>query len=83
MPNACTSRYWGCDMVNIDKQNQRVRKLINQHEHWKAQWKKRDMLFSMEMISPQGKVMTCNAYQFEVDKHLDSTVNKIRKVLGV
>lgn len=68
-------------MPDIDKQNQKIKTLIRRHEDWKSMWTKRTMLFSVEMVSPRGKAMTCSAYQYEVNKHLDATVEKIRKVL--
>lgn len=69
--------------MSRDDQDKAVRRAINAHEYWKAQWATDARAFSVEMVSPRGKRMTYNAYCSEVNKHLGKTVEKIRKALGV
>ena len=66
-----------------EKQDAAVRKAIHAHEHWKSKWREDRSAFSREMVSPRGKVFTYSGYCYEVQKHMDSTIKKIRKALGV
>lgn len=69
--------------MSRDKKDASVARAINAHEEWKAKWTKDDRCFSVEWISPHGKTMTYIGYYFEVRKHMDKTVAKIRKILEV
>jgi len=67
-------------MMISDKARVKVSRLMHGHQEWLNKWEKRSGI-GVEMISPRGKRMTCSAYYFEVTKHLNSTIDKIAKVV--
>lgn len=69
-------------MSKHEKNNRRIAHTIHTHEQYKASWIKRHLAFSVEMISPRGKVHTCSSYQAEINKHLDKTIQKIREIIA-
>lgn len=64
------------------KKDEAIRRAIISHENYKSSWRKESGAFTVQMISPRGKRMTYSGYCFEVKKHMDKTVEKIRKILG-
>ncbi|WP_338924634.1 hypothetical protein V0M98_34005 (plasmid) [Pseudomonas silesiensis] len=63
-----------------DKARQRITRLMRAHQEWLNKWHKRSGLF-VEYTSPRGKSMNFSAYCFEVNKHMDKTIDKIAKIV--
>lgn len=63
-----------------DKARQRITRLMHAHQEWLSKWHKRSG-FSVEYTSPRGKSMTYSAYCFEVNKHMDKTIDKIAQIV--
>lgn len=68
-------------MTISDKARLKISRLMHGHQEWLNKWDKRSGFLSVEMISPRGKRMTVSAYQFEVNKRMNQTIDKIAKVV--